>query len=58
MYIFITHYAKPRYQNDGQMGHKRTHTHTHTPTPVCEQYVTVLWNQWVHTEKLQQIGQI
>ena len=32
---------------------------TQMPKPVCEEGdVTVLWNQAVHTEKLQQIGQI
>jgi hypothetical protein len=35
------------------------HSRTHTPKPVCEhEDVTVLWNQGVHTQKLQQIGQI
>jgi hypothetical protein len=33
--------------------------YTHIPKPVYEEGdVTVLWNQAVHTEKLQQIGQI
>ena len=33
--------------------------YTHMPKPVYEEGdVTVLWNQAVHTEKLQQIGQI
>jgi len=33
--------------------------YAHMPKPVCEEGdVTVLWNQAVHTEKLQQIGQI
>ena len=33
--------------------------YTHMPKPVYEEGdVTVLWNKAVHTEKLQQIGQI
>ena len=33
--------------------------YTHVPKPIYEEGdVTVLWNQEVYTEKLQQIGQI
>jgi len=29
----------------------RVHTHAYTHTPVCEQYVTVLSNQGLHTDR-------
>jgi len=42
----------PRHQSDIQV------VYTHTSKPVCEQDVdTVLWNQGVHTDKLQHISQ-